>query len=84
MTERKIACVRIWGKLHIYIYGRKLIFDRIFGNGICTTFFTRELRSGWIMGSNAGAGAPPVIFFSALSFSSDFDRATYGLSIHNG
>ncbi len=23
---------------------------------------------------NAGAGAPPVLFFSALSFSSDFDR----------
>ncbi len=36
------------------------------------------------MHGNAGAGAPPVLFFSALSFSSDFDRAKYGLSIHNG
>ncbi len=25
---------------------------------------------------NAGAGAPPVIFFCPLSFSSDFDRGT--------
>ncbi len=26
---------------------------------------------------NAGAGTPPVIFYSAQSFSSNFDRATY-------
>ncbi len=30
------------------------------------------------------AGGSPVIFFSALSFSSDFDRGTYELSIHHG
>ena len=28
--------------------------------------------------NNAGAEAPPVLFFSALSFSPDFDRGTYG------
>ncbi len=28
------------------------------------------------------AGGPPVLFFSALGFSSDFDRGTYRLSIH--
>ncbi len=32
--------------------------------------------------NNTGARTPPVIFFTALSFSSDFDRATYELSIH--
>ena len=31
---------------------------------------------------NAGAGAPPVIFFCPLSFSSGFDRGTYKLFIH--
>ncbi len=42
--------------------------------------------SFWLPGLiiNAGARAPPVLFFSALSFSSYFDRGTYKLSIHNG
>ncbi len=30
---------------------------------------------------NTGAG-PPALFFSALRFSTDFDRGTYKLSIH--
>ncbi len=30
------------------------------------------------------AGGSPVLFFSALSFSSDFDRGPYELSIHHG